>query len=212
MNKSHRYIQNLGDSSFKSISPFLQEKMAYAGQFTNYHEGVSLLETFYGINISQTQHFRLTNHYGEFCASVVEKERPAESISQGDNVYVQCDGSMILTRENNVKCTRSETCAESVETGTDCSKGSWQEVKLCRVFRSSDNYTGGKRHCITSSRYVAHIGGHVDFQEKAERLIDPYENLEKRLVFISEYGASWIHKWQSETYPKEQPAWLLSDK
>jgi len=159
MNKTHPYLQG-DDSSFKSISPFLQEKMAYVGQFTNYHEGVSLLETFYGISISQTQHFRLTNYYGERCASIVEKERPRESISREYSVYVQCDGSMILTRERNeasIKSevsTESDVSTESTEASTESTNGfngSWQAVKLCRVFSSSDNYISGKRRWLDSS-------------------------------------------------------------
>ena len=32
-------------------------------------------------------------------------------------------------------------------------------------------------------------------------LVDSYEHLSERLVFISD-GASWIHKWQKSAYPK----------
>jgi hypothetical protein len=192
MNKSHKYLQvhQGSDNSFVGISPFRQEKMVYAGQFTNYQEGVSLLHKFYGIEISQTQHFRLTSHYGSLCSGIVEKERSSEDVPEGEVVYAQCDGSMILTREK-VK--------ESGE--DDSAKGSWQEVKLCRVFRSGERYRSGKRTWIDSSGYVAHMGAHKEFKELAENLIDPYDHLGERLVFISD-GAAWIHNRQKETYPK----------
>jgi hypothetical protein len=191
MNKSHKYLQSRhGEANpFVGISPFLQEKMVYVGQFTNYQEGVSLLQKFYGIDISQTQNFRLTNHYGALCSDIVEKERGCEAVSQDEVVYAQCDGSMILTREKG-----------KVSGDGDASKGSWQEVKLCRVFRSGERYRSGKRVWIGSSKYVAHIGAHKEFKELAETLIDPYDHLGEGLVFISD-GASWIHNWQKETYP-----------
>lgn len=184
-----RSIDNEG-SLFRGISPFLQEKMVYAGQFTNYQEGVSLLEKFYGISISQTQHFRLTNHYGELCTELMEKERPREEVAETEVVYAQCDGSMILTREKNKSCDKD----------ADSGKGSWQEVKLCRVFRSGKHYRSGKRAWIGASQYVARLGAHQEFKELAENLLDPYDHLGERLVFISD-GATWIHHWQTETYP-----------
>jgi len=182
MDKSHKYLQR---HQWAKISPYLQEKMIYVGQLTNYQEGVCLIEKFYGLTLSQTQHFRLTNHYGALSSTILEEERPTATVSADETVYVPCDGSMILTRE----MPEGQT------------SGCWQEVKLCRVYLSSEHYQSENRTWLNSSQYIAHLGGHKDFEKKAEHLVDPYEHLSERLVFISD-GASWIHKWQKTTYPK----------
>jgi hypothetical protein len=183
MDKHHKYLQG---KSFGKISPYLQEKMVYLGQLTNYEEGVSIIKRFYGMEISQTQHFRLTNHYGKQAESLFEEDdMPKKDISEDETVYAQCDGSMILTREK--------------KEGEH--SGNWEEVKLCRVYHSSAKLNSGKRSWLETSQYVAHLGSHQVFKEKAEKLLDGYEHLGKRLVFISD-GASWMHKWQTESYPQ----------
>jgi hypothetical protein len=76
--------------------------MVYLGQLTNYEEGVSALREFYGIEISKTQHFRVTSYYGEQTAPIMEKEQESalpEKLPDNATVYAECDGSMILTRE-----------------------------------------------------------------------------------------------------------------
>ena len=47
---------------------------------------------------------------------------------------------------------------------------------------------------------MSKVKPHSEFKELAENLIDPYDHLGDRLVFISD-GAAWIHHWQKETYP-----------
>jgi hypothetical protein len=193
MPREHRYIQYLQDSeehqdtpTFK-ISPLLQERMVYLGQFTNYAEGVSMLREFYGIEVSKTQHFRVTNYYGKQIAPVIEQEQESslpENFSNDTIVYAECDGSMILTREKE----------------ENQNNNSWEEAKLLRIYTSYDILTFGTKNTIENSEYVAHLGGHKDFETKAERLLDKYEHLGKNLVFISD-GATWIHKWQTDIYP-----------
>jgi hypothetical protein len=82
MSSGHRYIQylhepqashELKDKPAFKISPLLHERMVYLGQLTNYEEGVSVLWEFYGIEISRTQHFRVTSYYGEHIAPIMEK-------------------------------------------------------------------------------------------------------------------------------------------
>jgi predicted GIY-YIG superfamily endonuclease len=157
--------------------------MLLMGQHTDYQNGVVLLERLLGILISKTQHFRLVNHYGEAAAPIMEEEIMDVQNSETDIVYSESDGSMILTREPG-----------------DGKNGSWQEVKLCRVYHGDDQLSSEKRHWIEHSDYTAHLGDHKEFQSKAERLIDPWEHLKERLVFISD-GAAWIHRWQKENYP-----------
>ncbi|MDR1339438.1 MAG: hypothetical protein LBK58_05230 [Prevotellaceae bacterium] len=76
--------------------------MVYLGQLTNYEEGVSVLREFYGIEVSKTQHFRLTSHYGKQIVSILENEQESslpEKLPDKATVYAECDGSMILARE-----------------------------------------------------------------------------------------------------------------
>lgn len=181
MDNHHKYSSDL---PFNKISPYLQSKMLLMGQHTDYHGGVTLLKMLLDVDISQTQLFRVTNHYGEASGDIMEEELVSVQSSETDIVYAQNDGSMILTREP--------------KDGRD---GSWQEVKLCRVYHREERLSSGKRCWIDHSDYIAHIGSHKEFQQKAEHLIDPWEHLGERLVFISD-GASWIHRWQKEQYPK----------
>jgi hypothetical protein len=182
--------------------------MVYAGQLTNYAEGIFMLNYFYGIEVSQTQHFRITNHYGKLSSSVIEEESLVNLEAIKEEVYVQCDGSMILTRteqkEAEAKKKEEEKEEEKKEEKVEekeIENGGWEEIKLCRVYQSSDRLVNGKRSRLECSEYVGHLGSHLEFEKKAERLIDPYEHLGERLVFISD-GASWIHKWQTEIYPR----------
>ncbi|MDR1130115.1 MAG: hypothetical protein LBK96_03955 [Prevotellaceae bacterium] len=196
MSTGHRYIQylhepqashKLKDKPVFKISPLLQERMVYLGQLTNYEEGVSVLREFYGIEISKTQHFRVTNYYGEQIAPIIEKAQESalpEKLPDNAIVYAECDGSMILTREKE----------------EDQNSNSWEEVKVLRKYTSYDTLSSGTRNLIENSEYAAHLGGHSDFEAKAERLLDNCEHLGKNLVFISD-GASWIHRWQSDIYP-----------
>jgi hypothetical protein len=161
--------------------------MVYLGQLTNYEEGVSVLREFYGIEVSKTQHFRVTNHYGKHIASIMENEQESalpEKLPDNAVVYAECDGSMILTREK----------------GDSQNSNVWEEVKVLRKYTSYDMLPSDSRNFIENSEYAAHLGGHLDFEAKAERLLDKYEHLGKNLVFISD-GAAWIHRWQSDIYP-----------
>jgi hypothetical protein len=179
MNRQHPYLSN---TPFPKISPYLRENMLLTGQHTDYQNGVVLLERLLGILISQ--HFRPVSHYGEAAAPIMEEEIMDVPNSETDIVYSESDGSMILTREPG-----------------DGKNGSWQKVKLCRVYHGDDQLSSEKRHWMEHSDYTAHLGDHREFQSKAERLIDPWEHLKERLVFISD-GAAWIHRWQKANCPK----------
>ncbi|MDR0604782.1 MAG: hypothetical protein LBG80_10810, partial [Bacteroidales bacterium] len=180
IDKSHKFLVG---KKYDKISPFLQEKMVYAGQLTNYAEGVFMLHYFYGIDVSQTQHFRITNHYGKLSNSIIEEESPVNLEAIKGEVYVQCDGSMILTRTEQkeekeekkkeevgekkeeevgekkveeVGEEKVEVGEEKVEVGEkkvevrekELESGGWEEIKLCRVYQSSDKLISGKRGWI----------------------------------------------------------------
>ena len=70
-------------------------------------------------------------------------------------MYVEADGSMILTREEG-----------------------WSEVKVGRIFKSSDClHADGKPGWISHSQYTAHLGSHKEFTKTLDNLIDKYGNL-----------------------------------
>jgi hypothetical protein len=169
------------------ISPYMQEKMVYVAQMNCYEEGAEILKKFLGIAISTTQIQRVANTYG----SLIEEEaienqtKPQEkksvAIKKDEAVYAQADGSMILTREEE-----------------------WKEVKVGRIFKSSDCVSVGEseeRGWIKASEYEAYLGDYRQFTRRFENKLDDYSGLGTRLIFISD-GAVWIKNWVTETYPK----------
>ncbi len=107
-------------------------------------------------------------------ASVVLKQ----ATQKEDVVYVQTDGSMVLTREDK-----------------------WQEIKVGRIFRQSDLLKlSEKRQEVRTSLYSADLGEYSDFLKKFEPMVDVLDCLGSKLVFITD-GAAWMRLWMSESYP-----------
>ena len=165
------------------ISPYMQEKMVYAGQTDSYNQCNEILSVFLLADVSVTQTQRVLNTYG----SLLEEERtkpiveqPAkERISKKEVVYAQVDGGMIFTREEG-----------------------WSEVKVGRIFKASDCMEiGGNRGWIKHSEYEAWLGGHKQFCNRFEQQLDNYRCLKERLVFVSD-GAVWIKNWIEDAYPE----------
>ncbi len=133
-----------------------------------------------GQEISSAQVFRVTNAYGAELGIDEQSERSLAPVSQGEVVYAEIDGSMILTREG------------------------WKEVKLGRVFKSSDCATTGEkdRGLILESQYMAYLGDKNPFCRGMDELLDSYggTKLKDRLVLIND-GAVWIHNWCTDMYP-----------
>jgi len=94
--------------------------------------------------------------------------------SQEVYTYVQCDGSMLLTREEK-----------------------WKEVKLGRIFQIPIQEAYAKKHPkIPHSEYVAYLGDSATFLKRLEKHIPPVECP----VFIAD-GAPWIWDWIEKQYP-----------
>jgi hypothetical protein len=133
-----------------------------------------------GQEISSAQVFRVTNAYGVELGIDEQSERNLAPVSRGEVVYAEIDGSMILTREG------------------------WKEVKLGRVFKSSDCATTGEkdRGFILESQYMAYLGDKGPFCRGMDELLDDYggTKLKDRLVLIND-GAVWIHNWCTDMYP-----------
>ncbi|HVG17402.1 MAG TPA: hypothetical protein VM935_20680, partial [Chitinophagaceae bacterium] len=67
------------------------------------------------IEVSDTQIYRITDFYGKAVEAIVNEEAVLSPLKAEEVMYVEADGSMILTREEG-----------------------WSEVKVGRIFKSSD--------------------------------------------------------------------------
>ena len=136
-----------------------------------------------GIQISDTSINRISSKTGEQVGEWLEEEDhyEVEPVKDTEQVYVQVDGCHLLTREEK-----------------------WKETKLGRVFKSSSILPQStNRQWIRDSEYIGHLGGHKEFEQKMSRLVDQYEPIEERLIFVND-GAKWIEKWIKSEYPKAQ--------
>ena len=152
--------------------------MIYAGQLDSYEKSNEIIHEFTGVKISTTQVYRVTDLYGSEAGKIVNEQRTLTPVRKDEVLYVQADGSMLLTREQ-----------------------SWSEVKVGRFFKSSDCIHADSKHgWISNSQYVAHLGNSKDFTQQMDTLIDSYGPLGKRLIFISD-GATWIKNWIKDAFP-----------
>lgn len=152
--------------------------MVYAGQLDCYDNCNKVLQQFLNIEVNAAQVFRVTNAYGEAIAEEMEPEEKLP-LKKEEVLYVQADGSMILTREDG-----------------------WKEVKLGRLFKASDCLDMSEnRGWIKHSQYIAHLGDSRRFTCQMEKYMDAYGPLKNKLVFISD-GALWIRNWINDSYPQ----------
>lgn len=157
----------------------MQQLMTYCGQLDSYEKSNEVLKEMLQIQVSETQIYRVTDYYGKAVASTVNKQTTLSPVKKDEVVYTEADGSMILTREEG-----------------------WSEVKVGRIFKSSDCiHAKGKPGWISNSQYTAHLGSHKIFTETMDNLLDKYGDLGNRLVFISD-GATWIKNWIEDAFPE----------
>jgi Uncharacterised protein family (UPF0236) len=159
----------------------MQELMVYAGQFDCYARGNEVIKKFMNIEVSPAQVYRVTDLYGEELGKATAT-RTMPPVKQEELLYVEADGSMVLTRGDG-----------------------WKEVKVGRLFKSgdcmkTDDLSAGKPGCIRHSQYLAHLGDSRQFTAQMDGVIESYGALGKRLVFISD-GAPWIRNWIEDTFP-----------
>ena len=116
-----------------------------------------------------------------------EDHYEVEPVNDSEQVYVQVDGCHLLTREEK-----------------------WKETKLGRVFKNSSILPQStNRHWIRESEYIGHLGDHKEFEHKMSRLVDQYEPIEERLIFVND-GAKWIEKWiKSDDLPPRSGTVLI---
>lgn len=160
-------------------SPFLMEKLVYIGQLDTYEQGADIAFRLLGIQTNDTCIYRLTDSFGEECGSWLEEDDLRQELKEESVIYVQVDGSMVLTRED-----------------------SWKEVKLGRIFGSSALHEENEnRKWLKDSDYVAHLGGHKRFEEQMSKIVDDYSDKANGLVFIND-GAKWQWNWIDAEYPE----------
>ncbi|MDR2543521.1 MAG: UPF0236 family protein [Treponema sp.] len=155
--------------------------MVYAGQLDCYVRCEEILEKYTSVKVSPSQIYRVTEHVSESLKKEdLRAERTLPPLSNKEVLYVEMDGSMILTRKN---------------------EEPWKEVKLGRLFRDADCLNPNTdTSYMLNSQYVGHFGSSVDFCEKLGGVIDSYGELKNRLVFIND-GATWIREWIYDKYP-----------
>ena len=153
--------------------------MTYCGQLDSYEKSNEVLKEMLQIDVSETQIYRVTDFYGKAVSATVNEDPVLSPLKVDEVMYVEADGSMIFTREEG-----------------------WSEVKVGRIFKSSDClHAEGKQGWISHSQYTAHLGNYKEFTKTLDALIDKYGNLGNRLVFVSD-GATWIKNWIEDAFPK----------
>lgn len=134
------------------ISPYLQEKLVFLGQFEGYQQASEMAQTRLGILIGPSQIDRLTRYYRAAIADPLEQpvttNEPASEV-----VYAQVDGAMLLTEEG------------------------YKEAKLGRIFTASslkESPVDERGGYITSSLFVAHIGTVAQFSPKFDAQLESH--------------------------------------
>lgn len=156
----------------------MQELMVYAGQMDCYENCNEVIDKFLDVEVSSSQVHRVTDTYGQEAGKTVNEHTTLTPLKKEETLYIEADGSMLLTREQG-----------------------WKEVKLGRIFKASDCiHAGEKAGWISNSQYVAHLGGHKKFVDQMEHLIDSYCHSQSKLIFITD-GAPWLKNWIEDAYP-----------
>jgi hypothetical protein len=156
----------------------MQERIALLGQMEVYTQASQSVESLLRVNISSAQAYRITNACGALIAEALLESRETQPVAASEAVFAEADGSMVFTDDG------------------------WQEVKVGRVFRSEDIKSQGKdRNYIEKSQYAANLGQYEDFVSKFLPLVEPYRDLQERLVFLGD-GAKWFQNWVGKTFPQ----------
>lgn len=157
----------------------MQELFVYIGQLDCYQKSNEIIKKFTDIDVSTSQVYLVTDFYGKAAEKEVNVCRSLEPVKKEEVLYVEADGSMILTRDEG-----------------------WKEVKVGRMFTSGSCIDpNGKASWIRHSQYVAHLGNCKNFTTQMDTLIESYGRLGKRLVFIAD-GGTWIKNWVEDAFPQ----------
>ena len=164
------------------ISPYLQEKLVFLGQFEVYKQASDLAQTLLGVTIGPSQIDRLTSHYGAAIEAQLDQPAPAlqTATEPVEVIYAQADGAMLLTDEG------------------------YKEAKLGRIFAATalkESVVEERGGQIESSVFVGHVGTAAAFKLKFGAQLAAYKDLGSDLVFISD-GSVWLRQMMEQSYPK----------
>ena len=81
----------------------MQELMVYAGQMDCYENCQDVIDKFLDIAVSKTQVHRVTGTYGEQIGKTVNQHPILTPLKKEEMLYVEADGSMVLTRKEGWK-------------------------------------------------------------------------------------------------------------
>lgn len=152
--------------------------MVYFGQLECYESCPEILEKTIGIEVGHSQIHRVADTYGKEIEKTISATRTLPPLNPTEVLYAEVDGSMIFTRDDG-----------------------WKEVKVGRVFKSSDCIDpNGDQSWIKHSQYLACLSNSQSFTNKMDDLIESFGNIKERLVFISD-GATWIRNWIKDAFP-----------
>lgn len=161
------------------ISPLLQELMIYCGQLECYEKCPEILEKTIGIRVGHSQVHRVADTYGKELEKTVATTRTLPPLGPTEVLYAEVDGSMLFTRD-----------------------AGWKEVKVGRIFKSSDCISPNEKSSwVRHSQYLSYLESSKDFTPKMEVVIESYGTIKQRLVFIND-GAPWIKQWIEDAYPQ----------
>jgi hypothetical protein len=156
----------------------LQELLVYVGQLECYEKCPEILEKTIGIEVGHSQVHRVADTYGKELEKTIAITRTLPPLNSEEVLYAELDGSMIFTRDDD-----------------------WKEVKVGRIFKSSDCIDpNGSASWIRHSQYLAYLGNSQSFTEKMDGLIESFGSIKHRLVFITD-GATWIRNWIEDAFP-----------
>lgn len=151
--------------------------MVYFGQLECYEKGPEILKKAIGVEVGHSQIHRVADTYGQEVGKAISNTRTLAPLQANEVLYVEVDGSMIFTRDED-----------------------WKEVKVGRIFKNSDCIDpNGKQSWIRHSQYLAYLGNSRCFTDKMDTLIESYGKLKQRLIFISD-GATWIRNWIADSF------------
>jgi hypothetical protein len=154
----------------------MHELMVYAGHLDSYSKCNEILAHFLSVEVSTSQVYRVTDWLSEELQEAESNERLLTPVPKEEILYVEVDGSMISTRADG-----------------------WKEIKLGRLFKSSDCLNPNSASSYLRASQLGHFGNSEDFCSKAEQVIESYGQLRGRLVFITDCAA-WIKNWIDDTY------------
>ena len=177
ISSKHEFVQGKGGQKLSSL---LKEKLVFIGQLDSYERGSVIAEKLMRIQTNDTCIYRITDEVGE-CSSdwLEEKQSLSEDSPESEKsvLNIQVDGSFLSTR-----------------------KLGWKEVKLGRIYKSSEVESVDNQDLMSNSEYLSHFGNCEKFAKKMDRLIGTREKDKTELVFVND-GAEWIKNWINRQYP-----------